>query len=78
MRDAPRKYAVYFDPSGERSARVRDVRPRARSAEAANLVDVRTGEARSAPSGLRAELGEHLESLMEANGTAPRTTSASA
>ena len=65
------KYAVYFDPEGQGAGRVRAVRPRARSRRATNLVDRTSGEPRDAAARrLRAELGDRLETLMSANGTA--------
>ncbi len=73
VHDGRRKYAVYLDPEGRRAAEHEMYDLDRDPEERRNLLDVRSGEARSASDRpLREEMGECLAAAMADLGTAPR------
>src|SRR5262249_3882173 len=73
IRTARGKCAFYCDPEGKRPPEYEMYDLDRDPTESRNLVDRNTGEPLDASDdALRAELGERLERLMSANGTAPR------
>ena len=73
VHDGRRKYAVYLDPEGRRAAEYEMYDLDRDPDERRNLLDVRSGEARSASDRpLREEMGERLAAAMAELGTAPR------
>jgi choline-sulfatase len=72
VRTEDAKFALYFDPSGRRPPEYEMYDLERDPDESRNLVDRHTGEALSGSDGaLRSELGQRLDRLMAANGTAP-------
>jgi choline-sulfatase len=73
IRTARGKFALYFDPTGKRPPEYEMYDLERDPTEARNLVDRNTGDAKDdADRALRSELGERLDRLMAANGTAPK------
>ncbi len=71
IHDGRRKYAVYLDPEGRMAAEYEMYDLDRDPEERHNLLDVRSGEARSAADrALRDEMGERLEATMADLGTA--------
>lgn len=72
VRTAGAKFALYFDPAGRKGPEYEMYDLERDPDESRNLVDRRTGQILSeSDAALRSELGQRLDRLMAANGTAP-------
>ena len=72
VRTGNAKFALYFDPSGEKDPEYEMYDLERDPDERDNLVDRNSGEVRrSSHAALRSELGQRLDRLMAMNGTAP-------
>ena len=72
VRTARHKFAIYFDPEGKAATEHEMYDLERDPDERHNLVDRISGEPLdSSDRRMRLELGERLESVMEANGTTP-------
>jgi arylsulfatase A-like enzyme len=78
VRTARHKFAFYFDPDGRSPTEYELYDLERDPDERSNLVNRSSGEALEAVDrGLRSELGERLDAVMERNGTAPPSVSRS-
>jgi choline-sulfatase len=72
VRTAGAKFALYFDPNGEKEPEYEMYNLERDPDERENLVDRSTGKVRrESDAALRSELGQRLDRLMALNGTAP-------